>query len=69
MTGKFGLEICEWNRMPEIQKMWVRIKQFFQKSHQEMLETSDLAVEDTGMHHGNMVRDVVAGMQESLQQD
>ena len=28
-AGKFGLAISEWNRMPEIQKTWVRFKQFF----------------------------------------
>ena len=29
MTGKFGLSIRDWNHMPEIQKAWVRFKQFF----------------------------------------
>ena len=28
-TGKSGLAICEWNCMPEVQKMWVFFKQFF----------------------------------------
>ena len=28
-TGKFGLKICKWNRMPEIQKTWVQFKQVF----------------------------------------
>ena len=34
-----------------------------------MRETSDLTVEDAGMHHTNMVRDVVAGIHEALQQE
>ena len=28
-TGKFELAIREWNCTPEIQKSWVRFKQFF----------------------------------------
>ena len=67
-TGKFGLSICEWNRMPEIQKTWVQFKQFFWTSHQELRKTYDLTVEYTGMHHANMVSYVVAGLQEALQQ-
>ena len=35
-TGNFGPEICEWNRMPTIQKTWVRFKQFFLTAHQEL---------------------------------
>ena len=27
-TGKFGLAIRDWNRMPEIQNTWVQFKQF-----------------------------------------
>ena len=30
---------------------------------------SDLTVEDVGMHHANMVRDVVAKIKEALQQE
>ena len=29
---------------------------------------SNLSIEDAGMHHTNMVRDVVAGLQEALKQ-
>ena len=32
-TGKFELEIHEWNRMTAKQKTWVQFKQFFQTSH------------------------------------
>ena len=46
----------------------MRFQQFFRTSHRELIETSDLTVEDAGMHHTNMVRDVVAGLQEALQQ-
>ena len=36
-TGRFRLAICEWNCMPELQKTWVQFKQFFWKSHQELI--------------------------------
>ena len=62
-TGKFGMSIHEWNRMPEIQKTRLQFKHFFRKSHQELRETSDITVEDAGMHHANITRDVVVGLQ------
>ena len=68
-TGNFGLAIREWNHMPEIQNMLVRFKQFFRTSHQELRETSDLTIEETGMHHSNMASNVVAGLQEDFQQE
>ena len=68
-TGKFRQVICEFNRMPEIHKKWVRFKHFFRIAHQELRETSDLIVEDAGMQHANMVKNVVAGIQEALQQE
>ena len=34
-----------------------------------MIETSDLTIEDADMHHANMVRNAVAGLQGSLQQE
>ena len=37
--------------------------------HRELRETIDLTVQDAGMHHANMVRDVVAGLQEVLQKE
>ena len=54
--------------MLEIHKTWVRLKQFFRTFHRELIETSNLTVENAGMHHTNMVRNFVAGLQESLQQ-
>ena len=68
-AGKFGLAICKWNCITELQNTWVRFKQFFCTSHQDLRETYDLTVEESGMHHANMVRDVVTGIQEALQQD
>ena len=52
--------------MPEIQKTRLQFKHFFRKSHQELRETSDLTIEDAGMHHANMVRNVVEWVQEAL---
>ena len=68
-TGKFGLAIYKWNRMSVVQKMWVGFKQFFWTGHQELRDTTDLIVQDTGMHHSNMVRNVVSGLQEVLQKE
>ena len=45
------------------------IKTVFLTSHQNLKETSNLIVEDAGIHRANMVRDVVSGIQEALQQD
>ena len=68
-TGNFGLEIRKWNCMKTVQRTWVRFKQFFCTTHQELRETSDLTVEDSGMQHANTVRSVVAGLQEALRQE
>ena len=56
--GKFRLDICEWNCMPAVQKTWAH---FFCTSNKELRETSNLTVEDAGMHHANMVRDILQG--------
>ena len=37
--------------------------------HRELQETMDLTVQDAVMHYANMVRDVVAGLQEVLKQE
>ena len=66
LTGKLALAIHKWNYIPEMKKKWVRFKQFFMNAHHELQETMDLTVQYTGMHHSNMVRDVVAGLQEVL---
>ena len=55
--------------MPDMQKMWVGYKQFFRSAHHELWEPTYLIVQDAGMNHANMVRDVVAGLQEALQQE
>ena len=68
-TGKFGLVIRECNCMTKVQRTWVSSKQFFRIAHRELRETSDLTVEDNGMHHANMVRDVVSGLHETLQKE
>ena len=54
--------------MPEIQKTWVQFKQSFRTSHRELRETSDLTIEDTGMHHSNILCNVVLGIQEATYQ-
>ena len=68
-TGKFGLDICKWNHMTTVQKMWVVFKHFFMMEHRELRKTSGITIEDAGMHHANMLRNVVTGLQEVLQQE
>ena len=68
-TGKFVLVIFEWNLMSKIQKTWFRFKQFYWTPNQELRETLDITVEDAVIHNGNMVRNVVTGLQEVLQQE
>ena len=62
ITGNFRLAIRKWNRMPELQTTWVRFKQFFRTTHRDLIETSDITVEDAGINHANMVHDVAAGI-------
>ena len=52
--------------MPAIHKTWVGSKQFFSAMHSELRETTDLNVQESGMHHADMVRNVVEGIQEVL---
>ena len=68
-TGKFGLAFHKCNHMITSQRTWVRFELFFRTEHRELRETSDLTMEGAGMHHVNMVHDVVAGLQEALQQE
>ena len=55
--------------MSTVQKTWVGFKPFFWTGHQELRNTTDLTVQDTGMHHANMVRNMVAELQKALQQE
>ena len=68
-AGNFGFSISEWNRMSTIQKIWVGFRQFFWTAHEELCRTTDLTVKDAGMHHANMVCNVVTRMQKVLQQE
>ena len=62
-ASTFGLEICECNRTLIVQKIWVGLKQVFGMAYHKLRETTDLTVQDAGMNHIKMVRDVVAGLQ------
>ena len=37
--------------------------------HRELRETMDITIQDTGTYHTNMLRSVVAGLHEVLQQE
>ena len=47
----------------------VQVQTVFQTTHFELWETMDLAVQDVVMQHENMVRYVVTGLWEVLQQE
>ena len=54
---------------PTVQKTLVGFKHFFRTAYLKLRETAYLAMQDAGMHHANMVRDVVAVLQEVLQKE
>ena len=63
-TVKFSLSIHKYNFMPTVQKMWFGFKLFFRTAHRELQDTTYFTVQDVGMHHANMVCDVVSELQE-----
>ena len=65
-TGKFSQPIVEWNRKSIVDKTWANFKTHFCTAHKELRANTDLTDQDTGMHHANMVRDIVAALQETL---
>ena len=65
-TGNFSQPIVEWNRKPVVDKTWANFKTHFCTAHKELRATTDLTTQDAGMHHANMVRDVVAALQETM---
>ena len=67
--GNFVLAVREWNCVTKVQNKWVRFKQFFFTAYRELREKSNLTMEDASMHHAKMVRDLVAVLQEVLQQE
>ena len=64
-TGNFSKPIVECNRKPVVDKTWANFKMHFRTAHKELRATTDLTAQDTGIHHANMVRDVVASLQET----
>ena len=60
------LPIVEWNRKPVVDKTWANFKTHFRTAHKELRATTDLTAQDAGMHYSNMVRDVVAALQETM---
>ena len=55
--------------MLAVQKTWVGLKQLFRTTHHELQETTDIRVQDEGMHHADMVRNVVSGIQKVLKKE
>ena len=65
-TGKFPQLIVEWNRKPIVNKTWANFKTHFRTAHKDLRATTDITAQDAGMHHTNMVRDVVSALQETM---
>ena len=65
-TGNFLHPIVEWNRKHVVDKMWPNLKTHFCTAHKELRSTINLTAQDAGMHHANMVREVVAALQETM---
>ena len=65
-TGKFSHPIIEWNWKPVVDKTWATFKTHFRTAHTELRATTNLTAQDAGMHHANMVRDVVVALQETM---
>ena len=65
-TGKFSQPIVEWNRKRFVDKTWDNFKTHFCTAHKELHATTNLMAQDAGIHHANMVRDVVAALRETL---
>ena len=65
-TGKFSQPIVEWNRNLVVDKTWANFKTHFRTANKELRATTDLTAQDAGMHHANMVRDVVAALQDTM---
>lgn len=60
-TGKFKDCIKEWNRKPVVDKTWHNFKEHITLAYEELLETEDLALEETQfVHQANMIQYVVA---------
>ena len=65
-TGKQFRSIVEWNRKPVVDKTWANFKTHFCTAHKELRSTINLTAQDAGMHHANMVREVVAALQDTM---
>ena len=64
--GKFSQPIVEWNWKPIGDKTWDNFKTHFRTAYKELRATTNLTAQDAGMHHANMIRDVVAGLREAF---
>ena len=65
-TGQFSLVVCEYNRKTQNLKTWIKFRSCFRTSHAELISTTALMDQYSGVKHSNMVLDVVAIVQEYL---
>jgi uncharacterized ParB-like nuclease family protein len=66
-TTKFRDSIKVWNRLPTLHKTWISFKLHFREAHDELQETGELKMGDTGGHHQANLIEAIANRVAELQ--
>jgi hypothetical protein len=66
-TTKFRDSIKVWNRLPTLHKTWISFKLHFREAHEEMQETGELTMGDTGGYHQANLIEAIANRVAELQ--
>ena len=63
-TGTFKDGIKTWNRITDpLGKIWITFRTHFRTAHEELAETGDLTLHQTGYHQANLVDEIVNRLQ------
>lgn len=63
-TGRFDNAIREWNRLPQVQKTWINLKNHFRTAQAELRESGKLTIAEAGFHNANLVDEIVQRVHE-----
>jgi hypothetical protein len=63
-TTKFRESIKIWNRLPALHKTWIALKLHFREAHDELQETGELTMGDTGYHQANLIEAIATRVAE-----
>jgi hypothetical protein len=66
-TTKFRDSIKIWNRLPTLHKTWISFKLHFREAHDELQETGELTMGDTGGCHQANLTEAIANRVTELQ--